>query len=187
MGHYQSQSVTKVYITLAKFNLAATLEALGITDSHQAGCRLPVCEEPEVLVSAGLDMFDRPQQMTRETYDAWRKLQADAASDSIDLKLVSAFRSIDYQCSLIETKLNDGRTIDEVLRVNAIPGYSEHHTGRALDLHTGEAEPLSETFELEPAFAWLQEHALTYGFTMSYPKNNELGIAYEPWHWCYRI
>jgi D-alanyl-D-alanine carboxypeptidase len=73
------------------------------------------------------------------------------------------------------------------LRVNAIPGYSEHHTGRALDLHTGEAEPLSETFELEPAFAWLQEHALTYGFTMSYPKNNELGIAYEPWHWCYRI
>ena len=78
--------------------------------------------------------------MTPETYKAWQEMSRAARSEGIDLKLVSAYRSIDYHCELIQSKLNDGRTIDDIFCVNAIPGHSEHHTGRALDLHADDGE-----------------------------------------------
>jgi D-alanyl-D-alanine carboxypeptidase len=69
--------------------------------------------------------------------------------------------------------------------VNAIPGFSEHHTGRALDLHAGDGKPLETTFENHPAFAWLCDNAAEFNFHLSYPRNNPSGIDYEPWHWCF--
>ena len=45
--------------------------------------------------------------------------------------------------------------------------------------------PLEEEFERSPAFRWLQRNAMQYGFTLSYPRGNRHGIAYEPWHWCW--
>ena len=47
------------------------------------------------------------------------------------LLIVSGFRSIEYQASLIRKKLNAGQSVSEILQVNAAPGFSEHHTGRA--------------------------------------------------------
>jgi D-alanyl-D-alanine carboxypeptidase len=167
-------------------DLDEKLHALGITAQHRHACRMPLCSEPLTLADAGEDMFGRPQQMTEDTLAAWDKMKAAAMKDGIDLKLVSAYRSIDYQCKLIEQKLLDGRSLEDILCVNAIPGHSEHHTGCALDLHAGDGEPLTEVFEKEAAFAWLQKNAADFGFRMSYPKDNPEGIAYEPWHWCYR-
>ncbi len=71
----------------------------------------------------------------------------------------------------------------EILSVSAAPGYSEHHTGRAVDLTTPGTRPLEEDFEATPAFEWLTGTAEDFGFRMSYPRNNRHGIAYEPWHW----
>ena len=96
------------------------------------------------------------------------------------------FRSVAYQCEVISRKLAEGRSIEDVLCVNAIPGHSEHHTGCALDLHAGDEEPLTLAFESDPAFTWLQDNADRFGFHLSYPKGNDQGIDYEPWHWCYR-
>ena len=90
-----------------------------------------------------------------------------------------------YQCELIERKLAAGRSIDDILRVNAPPGYSEHHTGRALDLTTPGIEPLTMAFETTAAFSWLSRHAETFEFMLSYPRDNDAGIDYEPWHWAY--
>ena len=87
------------------------------------------------LVDAGLDLFNRPQRMTPRTFEAWCAMRTAAKSDDLELNLVSAHRSIEYQCGLIRRKLEGGESIGEILLVNAIPGYSEHHTGRALDLH----------------------------------------------------
>jgi D-alanyl-D-alanine carboxypeptidase len=47
-------------------------------------------------------------------------------------------------------------------------------------------DALEETFERSPAFAWLQRNASRFGFALSYPRGNRHGIAYEPWHWCWR-
>ena len=162
------------------------LEALGISDVHRATCRLPLYKEAEELVAAGVDMFDRPVQMTKTAYDAWLAMHNSAAEDNIELMIVSAFRSITYQCDLIQRKIDQGWEIDNILKINAIPGHSEHHTGRALDLHSGGDEPLTEAFDKTEAFRWLCDHAEEFGYRLSYPRDNTQGIDYEPWHWCYR-
>ena len=73
----------------------------------------------------------------------------------------------------------------EILTVNAAPGYSEHHSGLALDLGAPGEPPAQESFERTATFAWLTQKACTYGFAMSYPRDNPYGIVYEPWHWRY--
>ena len=108
-----------------------------------------------------------------------------AAGDSADLQVVSAFRSIEYQLGILERKLASGQSVTEILRVSAAPGYSEHHTGRAVDVTAQGFAALEEEFEKSPAFAWLTENAGRFGFRMSYPRGNRHGVVYEPWHWCW--
>ena len=167
------------------FNLAQVLKELGITEEFIEASQMPPCEECTDLVDAGLDLFDRPQQMTLRTFEAWCEMKTAAKSNGLELNLVSAHCSIEYQCGLIHRKLEEGRLIADILLVNAIPGYSEHHTGRALDLHAGDGKPLESAFENHPAFAWLCDNAAEFNFHLSYPKDNPLGIDYEPWHWCF--
>ena len=119
------------------------------------------------------------------TAAAWQRMQHAAASDGIELQVVSAWRSVDYQCGIVERKLARGQRIDQILAVSAAPGYSEHHSGRALDLTTPGFEPLEEEFENSLAFAWLCRNAAHFRFALSYPRDNPHGIAYEPWHWCW--
>ena len=161
------------------------LAQLGITEKHLSDCALPLEEEACTLVSAGVDVFDREVLMTPETLEAWTSMSIAAKNDGATLQIVSAFRSVEYQCELIARKLNRGIAIDDILCVNAIPGYSQHHTGRALDLTTPEFPPLETQFEESAAFQWLSEHGSEFGFSLSYPKNNTAGIDYEPWHWAY--
>jgi len=156
---------------------------LGIPVDYEQILGLPLQAEADELVSAGCDVFDRPQQLTRQALAQWQALCAAAAAEGIVLGLVSAFRSVDYQCRLIERKRERGQSLETILRVNAAPGYSEHHTGRALDLTTPGCEPLSEAFENTPAFAWLQQQAGHFGFVLSYPRDNPHALVYEPWHW----
>ena len=162
------------------------LLTLGITAERIATTVLTPCPEATDLVAAGHDLFGRPQRMTPQTSRAWSAMQSAARLTSIDLQLVSAFRSIKHQCEVIRRKLDEGRSLDDILRNNAIPGYSEHHTGRALDLHSGEGSVLTESFDQTPAYNWLTENADRFGFYLSYPKNNPLSISYEPWHWCHK-
>lgn len=163
--------------------LITRLSALGVTEAQLNACRLPEYVEARHLVQAEDDMFSRVQHMTADTLNAWQLMKKAAAQENVVLLLVSAFRSIDYQCELIKGKLAAGRPLDDILSVNAIPGFSEHHTGRALDLSTPNCEPLTTEFATTEAFRWLTEHAGRFGFVMSFPKNNNSGITYEPWHW----
>ena len=69
--------------------------------------------------------------------------------------------------------------------VSAPPGYSEHHTGYAVDIGDGRtpATNLNTNFENTAAFKWLEENAAYYSFELSFPKGNPQGVSYEPWHW----
>lgn len=124
--------------------------------------------------------------MQKEAADALSRMIEQARKDGVILQVVSAFRSVDYQIELIRKKLRAGQTIDAVLSVVAAPGFSEHHSGRAVDLTTPDSDPLEEQFENTEAFAWLQQRAKEFSFVMSYPRDNRFGVIFEPWHWCYR-
>lgn len=158
----------------------------GIPTDYAAQRGLALCEEAQELVSIGADSLGRDQRMTPKAATAWRRMQADAARAGVQLMVVSAYRSVEYQCALIQRKLDRGLKITDILKINAAPGYSEHHTGRAIDVTTPDSQPLEVAFETTPAYAWLVKHAGEYGFRLSYPRGNPHGINYEPWHWAFQ-
>jgi D-alanyl-D-alanine carboxypeptidase len=126
-------------------------------------------------------------RLLKPAADAWQRMQRTAKTDGITLLPISGYRSVSRQVEIIRAKLQAGQTIETVLRVNAAPGYSEHHTGRAIDIGTPGSVLLEEGFADTPAFAWLSINAPQFGFTLSYRCNNPLGIAYEPWHWYWSV
>ena len=166
-------------------SIAALHAGFGIPADYAEKRRLTLCEEAKELVSIGEDSLGREQRLAPRAAEAWKRVLDAAARDEVSLLVVSGFRSVEYQCALIQRKLDRGMAIADVLKINAAPGYSEHHTGRALDLTTADSQPLEVGFETTPAYAWLTEHAGEYGFRLSYPRGNPHGINYEPWHWAY--
>jgi D-alanyl-D-alanine carboxypeptidase len=158
---------------------------LGITPEALAGRVLPVFADARRLTPVGLGTDGRDKLLVPAAASAWQPMRKAAAEDGIELRLISAFRSIEFQAALIRAKLGKGQSIGDVLKVNAPPGHSEHHTGRAVDIGESGCAALDEAFERTAAFAWLQRNAATFGFTMSYPQGNAQGFLYEPWHWCW--
>ena len=163
--------------------VAQTLAELGIPASYGVDRHMPCYADAESLVSVGMDIYGRDRQLTPHAAGRWAELRAAAHRDGIALLLVSAFRGLEYQRQIFERKITAGDSLEDILKVNAPPGYSEHHTGRAVDLTTPGCPPLAEEFERSAAFAWLVRHAHRFGFAMTYPRENRFGIAYEPWHW----
>jgi len=138
------------------------------------------------LRSVGHDASSREAFLTPAAADAWLSMRQAAEQEGIALLLVSAFRSIARQCEVLQAKLDSGLPLDEILAVSAYPGFSEHHTGRAIDLGTPDAKDLTEAFESTKQFAWLVSNAGRFHFALSYPRANTFGISYEPWHWCFK-
>lgn len=168
---------------LVERRVLPTLRELGIPVSLATERRQSLHLDCEDLVSVGLDLAGREAQLERSTAASWWALRDAAARDGVALGIVSAFRSFDYQRQIIASKLAAGKTIEEILRVSALPGFSEHHTGRAIDMGTPGSQPLTAAFAETTAYTWLTQHAFEFGFRLSYPQNNPHGIIFEPWHW----
>ena len=113
-------------------------------------------------------------------------MQQDARAQGITLEPISGFRSIQEQKYLF-FKVKESRVQETTKRaqVSAPPGYSEHHTGYAVDIGDGKnpSSNLNDNFEKTDAFHWLEKNANRYSFEMSFPRNNVQGVSYEPWHW----
>jgi D-alanyl-D-alanine carboxypeptidase len=162
------------------------LDALGLDEADYAErSGLSLVAEPDRLGFAGFDRYRRPLWLLPNAARAWQHMQADAMRNDVVLESISGYRSHDYQLGIFERKLARGQTVQEILTVNAAPGFSEHHGGRALDIGTPGEPSAEQSFEKTRAFAWLQDNAGAHGFVMSYPRDNPHGIVYEPWHWCW--
>ena len=148
--------------------------------------------EERLLIAPISDFYDPTRQpellkVERETYAAYKRMIAAAARDlnlkttatgelapdEKFLRIVSAFRSREYQAKLRASEPNAGRA---ALAVN-----SPHFTGHALDIYVG-GEPVktldsNRAIQVQtPAYKWLVKNAARFGF---YP------YYYEPWHWEY--
>ena len=165
--------------------ISTQLRALGIALDYGIERDLPITSEPKSLVSVGLDRFRRTIWLQQGAQIAWLNMRAAAINAGVAIEIVSAFRSLRYQAELIRRKLSRGEHITEILKVSAAPGFSEHHSGCAIDLAEPGMPPLTEAFADSAAFSWLQENAHRFGFIMSFPPENRHGVLYEPWHWCY--
>ncbi len=156
---------------------------LGIPADYGKNPFKPRFADAKELAEAGPNLLGRMQRLTPAALVAWHGLVRAAAADGHTLLLVSGFRAVDYQADIIRNKLKAGQTIEEILRVSAAPGYSEHHTGCAVDIAAPGSRPLTADFEQSDAYQWLRENAISHEFTMTYPRGNAYGFDFEPWHW----
>jgi LAS superfamily LD-carboxypeptidase LdcB len=148
--------------------------------------------EPNQLLTAPISDFYDPtraeelRQVERQTYAAYKRLVSAAVADhSLGLahsrgelaagekylKIISAFRSREYQEKLRRESPNSGSA---GLALN-----SPHFTGRALDLYVG-GDPVDTTDSNRDlqvhtrVYQWLVNNAERFGFRP---------YCYEPWHW----
>lgn len=156
---------------------------LGIEADYGPKTGLQAFDEASELVEIGPNLVGHMQRLTPDAGKRWADMVAAAAEIKILLLVVSGFRGVDYQADLIRKKIAAGQLIGDILEVNTAPGFSEHHTGKAIDIATPGSRPLTEDFENTEAFQWLTEEAARFGFSMTYPRENPWGISYEPWHW----
>lgn len=118
-----------------------------------------------------------------EAKESFIKMAHDADINGYTIRAISTYRTIEYQEKLYNNYVKKDGVINADT-YSARPGYSEHHTGLAVDLDN---KNLSYTnFENTKEFSWMQENAYKYGFILRYPKDTTItGYIYEPWHYRY--
>lgn len=118
--------------------------------------------------------------VTKETRQALLKMAESAKKSGIKLIVDSGFRSVWYQKLIIKRRLEKGEDFKKLITFVAPPGYSEHHTGRAVDFVPSEAR-----FAYTETYKWLKEHAGEFGFYETWPEDSTGEIPWESWHWVY--
>lgn len=128
----------------------------------------------------------RPVRLQPSAAQAFLDMQATARSQGIKLVPISGFRTIQEQDYLFFQRAQEqALRPQERAIVSAPPGYSEHHTGYAIDIGDAQAPHTDTeiTFGETAAFTWLEANAARFGFELSFLPDNVQGVSYEPWHW----
>ncbi|WP_017718020.1 M15 family metallopeptidase [Kamptonema formosum] len=138
-----------------------------------------------IIASYAQQEYQRFEQLDREAGLALMKLIYAARDEGVWIIPVSGFRNIAAQELLFKSQIERRGSPEEAAKLSAPAGYSEHHTGYALDMADGLSPKKDITYEFEKtnAYRWLTLHAKEFGFEMSFPANNSQGVSYEPWHW----
>jgi D-alanyl-D-alanine carboxypeptidase len=117
---------------------------------------------------------------------AFDVMQAAAAADTVQIIPISGFRTFVYVRDLFNRAIQRHGTPERAARWVAPPGYSEHHTGLAIDIGDADAPACDAEacFATTRAGAWLRANAQRFGFELSFPDGNG-AVSYEPWHFRY--
>ncbi|MBP0964520.1 MAG: M15 family metallopeptidase [Oscillospiraceae bacterium] len=149
---------------------------------------LPEGYKPETTVVYG------EKEMDYRAAQYMLKMLEDAKKDGIELVVMSAYRSHEYQQGIfdddVQRYVNQGYSKEEAYNITAdniaVPGHSEHETGLAADIKTTTWEgEITEEFENTAEFEWLDKNAWKYGYILRYPKDKVeiTKYNYEPWHY----
>ena len=130
---------------------------------------------------------DDDVEVEKKAYEAYLKLKAELETEDVYVDLDSARRSISEQQRIMDD-FTEKYGKDYALKTVATPGYSEHHTGLALDLYLIiDGKDIVENEEMiQYPEIWSKIHAklADYGFILRYLEGKEhiTGYGYEPWH-----
>ena len=117
----------------------------------------------------------------KQSFEAYQKLQKELWKKNIEIGIDSGYRSIEEQEKLLE-ELREQEGEEYVKKYVALPKYSEHHTGLAIDIEILNKKGDEEENDKE----WKMVHSLLskHGFILRYPEGKEeiTGYSYEPWH-----
>lgn len=134
---------------------------------------------PSDYMPSGAEGYQRCNEcLTKETMEAFKKMQADALALGLNIYISSGYRSYNYQNTIYNNYVNREGQI-QADKYSARAGHSEHQTGLAFDLNT-----IDDAFANTPEGKWVQENCYRYGLILRYPKGseNKTGYQYESWH-----
>lgn len=163
--------------------IRAMNEDLGIAEHRLLFRGLRILPDAAELHPIELDPERGVLAMSPPAAQAWLFMQAAARNEGVHLVPLSAYRSPRRQLLIVRRRQADGDTMADILRTSMPPGFSEHHTGDAIDIGSPQVPTVSRSFAGTDAFAWLRAHAHRYCFELSYPEDNSHGLEFEPWHW----
>ncbi len=155
--------------------------------------------ENEVAESQLATLSDNSHQVDSRIVTDYEALSAAATKAGYPLVIISAFRSVEAQKQVFDNNVNSLVSGSGMTEADATtktketmtePGYSEHHTGLAIDIVDQDwyksytTQVLDASYGDQPGAKWIAENAPKYGFIIRYPKDRQdiTGITYEPWH-----
>lgn len=130
--------------------------------------------------------------LEEQTYIMWLKLIKKAKLAGFDFEIVSGYRTFEYQQKILEYYIEE-LGFDLAIKRVAIPNYSEHQTGLAIDFcyyrdiiinNISEKKAVEVIQESDLEYIWLLENMSDFGFILRYPKDKTAitDYSYEPWH-----
>jgi D-alanyl-D-alanine carboxypeptidase len=140
-----------------------------------------------IVSSYATGKYKRFEFMNPEAGKALMQMIYAAREEGVWIIPVSGFRTIEQQQKLFQNQIKRLGSEKEAAKVSAPAGYSEHHTGFAVDLADGKfpKQDITLEFERTDAYRWLTRRAKEFGFEMSFKRNYSQGVSFEPWHWRY--
>ena len=153
--------------------------------------KLPDNYESTVQLIDVTNSFGKKFQIEKETYEHFVKLRDDLlTNDGIQIEVDSVYRSVARQKEIV-VEFTEQYGADYVKKYVAVPGFSEHHTGLAVDIClvvNGRIIDDNDEMIAQPEiFSKIHKKLADYGFILRYLPGKEdiTGYAYEPWHFRY--
>jgi LAS superfamily LD-carboxypeptidase LdcB len=152
--------------------------------------KLPDDYEAKLPLITVKNSFGREFQIEPETYRHFEQLRAAVKQKGIQIELDSVYRSVARQKEIV-AEFTQKYGADYVKQYVAVPGYSEHHTGLAVDIClVVDGKIIDDNDEMiaqKEIFAQIHPLLAEYGFILRYPQGREniTGYSYEPWHFRY--
>lgn len=141
-------------------------------------------DESAIIISAD-SQCEKNAELEYHTLENFRKLKAEVLKAGFVIDVESGYRSVEHQQRVYDEylALKGEKYVKEYV---ATPGYSEHHSGLALDfaLKDGDKWLTDHDMKGQPVLELVENIAADYGFVIRYPedKENITGYSYEPWH-----
>lgn len=148
---------------------------------------LPEDWEEKLEIESCVNTVGNTVEVEKKAYDAYLKLKADLEDEGIYVDLDSAYRSVAEQQRIMDDFIEQ-YGIEYATKTVATPGYSEHHTGLALDLYLiidgVDVDENEDMIQYVDIWATIHEKLPQYGFILRYLDGKEYitGYGYEPWH-----
>ena len=142
--------------------------------------------------------------LLHEAYLKFKQMQNDAKKESIEIEIVSGYRSYEKQKDIWNNKYNKNfengilgiKNINRIIQYSTLPGTSRHHWGTDIDIIDKRFVPkgdllieknYTENGIYSQLFYWMKKNSKKYGFYLVYddsPKRK--GFKFEPWHYSYK-
>jgi len=177
LGYCEASETKKIDTT----NIYLTL----VNKTH----RLPDDWENTVQIETVTNSLDEEYLIEHDTYTKYLELRDALLEKNVQIELDSVYRTVEEQQEIWDAWSNDPELGEEYCKKYlAVPGFSEHHTGLAVDIFImkdniairDNDDMIADTEDFAIIHALLPQ----YGFILRYPEGKEIitGYAYEPWH-----